>query len=89
MSASEACDYLRFKIRDVAITLALRGLSAETVRACMRDMVRTETEHALEDVAEQDRRRDAEERADDWAHDAAKDREDDDSSAGERTSRCA
>ena len=54
-------DPQRFKIREVAMYLAHRGLDAETIREAMIDMATTEAEHAIAWAAEEDRRMAAEE----------------------------
>lgn len=68
----------RLKMRDVAMGLARRGLSAETIRAAMLDMAASEAEEAIAWAEAYDRAQDAldrEEFADECAREERKERE--------------
>ncbi len=55
-ASSEAAIFsVRFRVREAAMVLAKRGLSAETIREAMLDMAETEAEHAIAWAAEYDR----------------------------------
>ncbi len=68
----------RMLVRNAAMLLARRGLSAETIREYMRDLGESEAEHAIAWAEEDDRRMalaDREDFADECAVEAAKERE--------------
>lgn len=54
----------RFKIREAAMSLARKGLSADTIREAMLDMAETEAEHAIAWAEEEDRRMELADRED-------------------------
>lgn len=67
----------RWKVREAAMLLAQRGLSAETIREAMRDMADTESDRAIEWADEYERREalaDRNDVGDEWAAEALEER---------------
>ncbi len=62
--ANDVVFFQRAKVREVAMHLARRGLSAETIRAAMIDMATTEADRAIAWAEDLDRRMDAADRED-------------------------